>query len=42
MYWTYSEWTEGFLRLLDYLKVDEVSCNALDTFFYKHCKGSEK
>lgn len=23
-YWTYSEWTEGFLRLLDFLKLDEV------------------
>ncbi|KAK2555317.1 Maspardin [Acropora cervicornis] len=22
-YWTYSEWTEGFLRLLDFLKLDE-------------------
>ena len=24
VYWTYSEWTEGFRRLLDYLKLDEV------------------
>ena len=24
MYWTYGEWTEGFRRLLDYLKLDEV------------------
>lgn len=24
VYWTYGEWTEGFRRLLDYLKLDEV------------------
>ena len=25
VYWTYSEWTEGFKRLLDFLHLDEVS-----------------
>jgi len=27
VYWTYNEWTEGFIRLLDYLKIDEVGAS---------------
>ena len=28
VYWSYSEWTEGFKRLLDFLHLDEVSTEA--------------